>query len=342
MKRAFLISSVLALVAITSASAQRGGFGGGRGGFGGMGGGRPQPQLAPEVPGPEVDGPPDSALATALMRLTPTDGAHYAQLRDSFMVATKTERDSALDMRGRMYAKLDEGDHDGATYLLEQLNRTAKVLKDQMGKFEDRLSKVITSDEMKDYKKWKKDQEQEVDDRRQRDASRWRGGRGGYARGGGRLGEEGPEGGMGGGGSGGGGYDRPVEQKTAIETSGPKAALGSNALRIGREVYVTGQVSVDSSGAIVGAGDLAAQSQRAFNNLLAVLGSARAGPLDVVRLTIYVVNYDPKDLDVIKSAAAPFLASRNPPVVNILGVQSLSRPGLLISVEAMALANLAR
>jgi enamine deaminase RidA (YjgF/YER057c/UK114 family) len=273
------------------------------------------------------------------MKLSPTDGSHYATLRDSFMVATQTQRDSAVEFRRRMYLRLDEGDRDGATYLLEQLSKTAKVLKDQMGKFEDRLSKVVTSDQMKEYKKWKKEQEQLVEDRRQRDAARWYGGRGGYARGGGRA--EGMEG-AGGGPGGGGGYDRPIDQKATVETTGPKPVMGSNVLRMGREVFVTGQVSVDSAGNIVGGGDLTAQSQRAFANLITALAAAHSGPLDVLRLTIYVVNYDPKDLEIIKSAAASFLASRNPPVVNVLGVQSLFRPGLLISVEATALANVIR
>jgi enamine deaminase RidA (YjgF/YER057c/UK114 family) len=267
------------------------------------------------------------------MQLKPADAGRYAQLRDSFMLATKSLRDSARSAHDEMYAKLDRGDREGANYVLERLRSMGKILKDQQNKFEDRLPKVLTSDQMKDYKKWKKDQEQEAEDRQRTDAPRWRG-RG--ARDGGEYG------GMGGAGGGfGGGYDRPVDQKATVETRG-HAELGSTALRVGREVYVAGQVSLDSSGAIVGEGDLAAQARQAFANVTAALGAAKAGPLDAVRLTIYVVNYTPKDLETVRGAAAAFLASRNPPVVTIVGVQSLARPGLLIAVEATALANIAR
>jgi enamine deaminase RidA (YjgF/YER057c/UK114 family) len=333
--KALVLAGLVMALANGTAHAQRGGGGFG-GGFGGMGGrGTGGPALAPDVPGYEVDGPPDSALATVLMHLKPAEASRYAQLRDSFMLATKSLRDSAKDIRTEMYARLDGGDRDAANYALEQLRRLGKSLKDQQNKFEDRLPKILTGDEMKDYKKWKKDQEQEAEDRQRADAARWRG-RGGRVPG--EYGGGGP-GGMGGGF--GGGYDRPVDQKATVETRA-HAEMGSTVLRVGREVYIAGQVAVDSSGAIVGEGDLAAQARQAFANVTAALGAARAGPLDAVRLTIYVVNYSPKDLETVRGAAAAFLASRNPPVVTIVGVQSLSRPGLLISVEATALANIAR
>ena len=37
-----------------------------------------------------------------------------------------------------------------------------------------------------------------------------------------------------------------------------------------------------------------------------------------------------------------YFAGRNAPVVTVVGVQALSRPGLLISVEATALSNIVR
>ncbi|MBI4501402.1 MAG: RidA family protein [Gemmatimonadetes bacterium] len=327
-----MVTLALAVGLVTTAHAQRGGFGGG---FGGVGG-RPyggQIPLAPELPGPELDGPPDSATATALFGLRPEEATRYAQARDSFMVSTRPQRDSATTMRDEMNAKLDDGDRDGAMYFAERLQRLGKTLKDRQNKFEDGLSRILTADEIKEYKKWKKDEEQAADDRRRQDARRWYPERGGRA---------GVEGGAPGRGFGGGGYDGPVEQKTAVETRAPKPELGSAVIRVGRDVYVTGQVATDSSGKIVGEGDLATQARQAFANLTAALSSARSGPADVLRLTIYVVNYDPKDIDIIHTAGSPYFAGRNPPVVTVVGVQSLSRTGLLISVEATALSNIVR
>src|SRR5256886_13372043 len=48
-----------------------------------------------------------------------------------------------------------------------------------------------------------------------------------------------------------------------------------------------------------------------------------ATPADVAKLTIYVVNYSPKNLDAIREAAPDFFPQRNPPAGTVIGVQSL-------------------
>jgi enamine deaminase RidA (YjgF/YER057c/UK114 family) len=136
----------------------------------------------------------------------------------------------------------------------------------------------------------------------------------------------------------GGGPARPAaEPKTFVDDTGlPPVDAGSQAVRVGRTVYASSQVALDDAGHIVGGNDLHAQAAQAFANLTRVLGAARALPEDVVRLTIYVVGYRPGDLDVIRQAGAAYFPARHPPVVTLLGVESLSREGLLIAVEATA------
>jgi enamine deaminase RidA (YjgF/YER057c/UK114 family) len=105
-------------------------------------------------------------------------------------------------------------------------------------------------------------------------------------------------------------------------------------------VYVSGQMALEADGTIVGEKDLHAQTVKAFANLAIVLQNARARPTDVVRLTVYVVNYQPQDLAMIREAGATFLTQSDPPALTVVGVQSLYREGLLISIEATALASL--
>ena len=50
---------------------------------------------APKLPGVELVGPLDTALARALLTLSGDQATRYAQAYDSFMVATRPERDSA-------------------------------------------------------------------------------------------------------------------------------------------------------------------------------------------------------------------------------------------------------
>ena len=92
---------------------------------------------------------------------------------------------------------------------------------------------------------------------------------------------------------------------------------------------------MDSSGAPAGS-DLRAQAEHAFANLTAVLQAANASRRDVMALTIYVVNYHPADLETIRTAGAAFFGT-NAPVVTVLGVQSLSRDGALIAIDATAM-----
>src|SRR5213080_1933065 len=135
------------------------------------------------------------------------------------------------------------------------------------------------------------------------------GGRGG----GGRFGPEGP-GGLGG--------LEPTQPRYI--NPGTLAALPgfTHAVRAGSTLYISGEVALDSTGKLVGPGDLGAQARQAFAN--------------VAKLTIYVVNYSPRDFEAIREAGAGFLPARNPPAGIIVGVQSLPLEGLLIAVDATA------
>jgi enamine deaminase RidA (YjgF/YER057c/UK114 family) len=110
----------------------------------------------------------------------------------------------------------------------------------------------------------------------------------------------------------------------------------THAVKVGSTVYVSGEVALDSLGRLVGPGDLKAQAEQAFANLDLVLRIAGARPDDVVKLTVYVVNYSPRNFEVIRQAGAKFLPARNPPAGLVLGVQALPREGLLIAVDATA------
>jgi enamine deaminase RidA (YjgF/YER057c/UK114 family) len=130
----------------------------------------------------------------------------------------------------------------------------------------------------------------------------------------------------------------PDPVTTRYINPGTLAALPgfTHAVRIGPTLYVSGEIALDSTGRLVGPGDLHAQAVQAFANLSTVLRIGGATPADVAKLTIYVVNYSPKDLDAIRQAAPDFFPQRNPPAGIVVGVQSLPQDGLLIAVDATA------
>src|SRR3974377_1853117 len=73
-----------------------------------------------------------------------------------------------------------------------------------------------------------------------------------------------------------------------------------------RTIYTAGPARVDAHGALVGAGDLAAQAAQAMRNVGLALAAAGASYSDIVKITTYVVNYKPEHRAVIAEARAPF------------------------------------
>ncbi|MGY4294394.1 enamine deaminase RidA (YjgF/YER057c/UK114 family) [Bradyrhizobium sp. i1.4.4] len=61
-----------------------------------------------------------------------------------------------------------------------------------------------------------------------------------------------------------------------------------------RTIYISGQVSVDEEGRIVGEGDIAAQTTQVMQNLGHALKAAGATYANIVKITTFVVNYKPE------------------------------------------------
>lgn len=99
-------------------------------------------------------------------------------------------------------------------------------------------------------------------------------------------------------------------------------------------IYIGGQNSVDETGTLVGADDVAAQSTRAVANAITALAAAGATADDVVQWTVMFV--DGVDLAAAYGAVASTLASEEPPLVLSARVSGLGVPGVLVEVSAIA------
>lgn len=103
-----------------------------------------------------------------------------------------------------------------------------------------------------------------------------------------------------------------------------------------RTIYISGQVALDEHGAIVGTGDLSAQTTQVMKNIGLALAAANARFSDVVKITTYVVGYRPELRAVIAKARSPFFADMPPPASTLIGVSALAAPEWLIEIEAIA------
>lgn len=106
-----------------------------------------------------------------------------------------------------------------------------------------------------------------------------------------------------------------------------------------RTIYTAGQVSIDEHGALVGAGDLAAQATQAMRDVGLALAAAGASYANIVKITTYVVNYKPEHRAVIGAARASFFANGARPASTLIGVAALALPEWLVEIEAIAVAD---
>ena len=103
-------------------------------------------------------------------------------------------------------------------------------------------------------------------------------------------------------------------------------------------VFIAGQEPEDVHGNLVGPGDLAAQARQVYANLGRALTAAGARPEQVAKITIYVVHHRPERLPVIEHARK-HLFGEHKPADAVVGVETLSQPGYLIEVDAIAVTD---
>ncbi len=124
----------------------------------------------------------------------------------------------------------------------------------------------------------------------------------------------------------------PSPQGLMINPAFSQVVVASGA----RTIYISGQVSIDETGALVGGGDLAAQTTQVMRNLGRALAAAGAGYEHIVKITTYVVDYKPEQRAAISKARGAFFANRTPPASTLVGVSALAMPEWLIEIEATA------
>lgn len=105
------------------------------------------------------------------------------------------------------------------------------------------------------------------------------------------------------------------------------------AVRGGTTIYVSGLVSRDKHGNVIGKGSMAAQITQVGENLRLSLEAAGATLKDLVRTCTYVTDIDEffKHVDVRQKYFGEAL-----PTSSTIGVSRLSHPDFMVEVEAFA------
>ena len=123
--------------------------------------------------------------------------------------------------------------------------------------------------------------------------------------------------------------------RTIIATDGAPKAIGpySQAVRVGNLVFCSGQIALDpQNGALVGEGDVRAQTKRVMENLRAVLEAAGSSLGRVVRTTIFLTDLG--DFPAVNEVYAGFFSAA-PPARATVQVCALPR-GARLEIDAIA------
>ena len=104
-----------------------------------------------------------------------------------------------------------------------------------------------------------------------------------------------------------------------------------------RLVFLSGQVPLDSTGTLVGAGDFRAQARQVFHNLRAGLAAVGATFSDVVKLNYYIL--DARQLAVLREVRDQSMNTKSPPASTLVEVRRLFREDVILEVEAVAVAK---
>ena len=122
-------------------------------------------------------------------------------------------------------------------------------------------------------------------------------------------------------------------QQIKIDAPRLKAATFSPGVKVGKLLFISGQVSIDPDGNIVGRGDFSAQCRQVFENMKLVLDKAGASFSDIVKINAYMT--DLRNYSTYAKIRGEYFKEQYP-ASTVVGTTGLVYEGLMLEVEAIA------
>ena len=107
----------------------------------------------------------------------------------------------------------------------------------------------------------------------------------------------------------------------------------SQGIKVGSLLYISGQIALDSDGALVGKSSMTDQARQVFQNIAVILERAGAASENVVKITAFLT--DMTRYAEYSAERTRFFKGRRPASTTV-EVAKLAFEGLLVEVEAVA------
>ncbi len=123
-----------------------------------------------------------------------------------------------------------------------------------------------------------------------------------------------------------------MQSKQIVSSGPPPVGPYSPAVEAGGLIYLSGTLAQDDSGALIGAGDVAAQTQRVIDRMRALLTAAGSALDQVVAVTVYLKNAG--DFQRMNEVYRTFWAKDPPTRTTVLA--EFVVPGALVEISMIA------
>src|SRR5262245_53827312 len=121
--------------------------------------GPPPAKETPVITSVEIDGPLAPTDFQKVFATTEDQTREYQQVYDSFTVATSEPRETAKHRLEQLNTAMGR-DSAAVDYYKERLKEISKILRQAQSRFDERMKGLLNKDQQKQYRDWRKKQEE--------------------------------------------------------------------------------------------------------------------------------------------------------------------------------------
>jgi 2-iminobutanoate/2-iminopropanoate deaminase len=126
---------------------------------------------------------------------------------------------------------------------------------------------------------------------------------------------------------------KPTRRELKVPGLPPALSHYTDVVTVGGLAFISGCISVDPEGVLVGKGDVVAQTRQIHEYIAAALEAVGSSFGDIVKVTVYLM--DVADRQAVNSVREEFFGDHRP-ASTLVQISALAVSGALVEIEAVA------